>query len=620
MTQLSTTRIVAAISLVFAGVISLGLIAAPSIHVDVEAVVFPAYLPLEFATAPLAMPFLLIVGLVAIAVAVWCLKRGADVDGFRLALFTLSMVGVLTSQSITAFALCWEAMSLISAFLVATHHGRRPVRRAVFAYVLVSQLGALCIIASLAVLAVHAGSGRFAHLASASATLSNGTRTAALLLSIVGFGSKAGLVPLQFWLPRAHPVAPASASAMLSGAMLKIAVYGLLLACFVLAGPAPWEFGAVLLLVGALSAMTGALYATIESDVKRLLAYSSIEHVGIIVAALGLAVLGAAMREPALAALAIVALLFHSINHAAFKSLLFLGAGTLAERLHVTDLDQLGGLARGTLRRSAPWILLACMAACALPPLNGFASEWLVFNSLIKALSLGSPLFKSLSLFGLAAIAITGGLGAAAFIKMYGVGFLGEPRHQHDLEHEPFDASVAALMLLACICIAFGLFPTLCVRPISVLAAGLAGAQPLAVPQLGLLPVLAVLPVLGALAALAVVRWRGVRLARTWSCGSAVTVRSQYTATVLSKPLRLIFRFALFPERQRVIETGVSPWLPTRIMYVLSTRYLIDELARALAAIMQRVSRRTRVVQGGLMRVYLTYALVAFALALAVAR
>jgi hydrogenase-4 component B len=577
-------------------------------------------LRIDFGSSALATPFLLINAAVAIAIATWGLKRGAESDNLRLALFAASMAAVLFSQSLAAFILSWEAMSLVSAFLVATNHTRRPVRRAVFSYVIVGQLGAFCITAFLAILAAHAGTGAFSGMVVAATTLSMTTRTVALSLALVGFGSKAGLVPLQFWLPRAHPAAPANASAMLSGVMLKIAVYGLLLACFVLAAPAPWAIGLALLLAGSASALLGALYAAIESEIKRLLAFSSIENVGIIVAALGLAVLAASLDEPALAALAVAALIFHCINHAAFKSLLFLAAGTLVERLHITNLDQLGGLAKGPLRCSAPWILVACMAAAALPPLNGFASEWLIFNGFIKALVLGSIAFKMVAALAIAALATTGGLAAAAFVKLYGVGFLGEQRHPAAIEPERFDASVLALGALGTICVAFGFIPGIVLRPVFALAARLFGATPITVPTFSLLPALAVLPILGGVAALVLARRRGVRMAGTWTCGSVVTTRSQYTATVLSKPLRLIFGFALFPERERLTDYGVSRWFPTRIRYALSTRYVFDEGARAVASFVQRLSRRARIVQGGLLRVYLGYALAALLAALAVAR
>lgn len=587
-------RITGAASLLLGGAVSLAFIVrAP--HVELQPAVLPELLRFEFAVTPLALPFLFIIGLIAPAVALWSLKRGEDADGLRLALFSVSMMSVLLSQSIAAFTFCWETMSLVSAFLVATHHERRTVRRAVFAYVLVSQLGALCIVVSFALLGAHAGSGSFARIASAGVTLSPGTRAAALALALLGFGSKAGLVPLQFWLPRAHPAAPAGASAMLSGVMLKIAVYGLLLVCFVLAAPAPWAFGVALLAAGAASAILGALYAAIESEMKRLLANSSIENLGIVAAALGLAVLAAAANQPALAALAILAVLFHSISHAAFKTLLFLGTGTLLERVHQTSLDQLGGLAYGLMRRSAPSILVACMAAAALPPFIGFASEWLVFNGFIKAIAIEPRVFGTIAAIAIAALALSGGLAAAAFIKTFGIGFLGAPRHERAAKPEDVDASVFALASLAAVCLAGGAFPALFVRPLSVVAAQIAGSAPIAVPQISLLPAIALLPAVGAAFAFALAARRGVREAGTWTCGSAVTTRSQYTASVLLNPLRVLFGS-------------------------FSSHGLFDNAVRATAAFMQQLARRVRIVQSGLLRVYLAYALVAFMLALTAAR
>ena len=606
--------------LCFAAGVSLAPLFASHLQAAVTAAVFPQYLRLDFGSTPLAWPFLAINAGVMMAAAVWGLKRGSQSDGWRLAAFGTAMTAVLLAQSLAAFVLAWETMSLVSAFLVATYHQRRSVRRATFSYVLVSQIGAICIVAALGILAVHAGSGAFADISRASASLTGATRIGALTLALVGFGSKAGLVPLQFWLPRAHPAAPANASAMLSGVMLKIAVYGLLLACFTLAAPAPWAIGVALLIVGSLSALIGALYASIESDVKRLLAFSSIENVGIIVATLGLAVLAFAIHQNSLGALALVALLFHAVNHAAFKSLLFLAAGTLSEQLHVTNLDQLGGLAFGAMRRSAPWVLVGCIAASALPPLNGFASEWLAFNAFIRTMNGASISLIAFALVAIAALATAGGLAAAAFVKMYATGFLGDERHPREETAESFDASVLALALLAAVCLVIGVFPALVVRPIASLIAGIVDVAPLAVPNVSLLPALAVLPLLGGVAAFAAARLRGVRVSGTWTCGSTVTRRSQYTATVLTKPIRLIFHAALLPERQRIVEYGASRWLPVRITYTLSTRYLVDEAARRFAAFVQLISRRTRIVQAGFMRVYLAYALAALIAALAVAR
>jgi hydrogenase-4 component B len=581
--------------------------------------VLPDYLALDFGTTFLAVPFLVIIALVCAATAIWSLDGGKPRAAVPLALFALCMTAVLEAQSVLAFALCWEVMALVSVFLVASDHERRVVRRAAFSYMLVSQLGALGIVTALALLAVHAQSGHFSVLAASAATLPVPMRLAAMGFALFGFCSKGGLVPLHFWLPRAHPVAPAGASTLLSAVMLKIAVYGALLVLFVLAAPAPAIIGIVLVIIGALSAVLGALYAAIESELKRLLAYSSIENVGVIFAAIGLAAIAKAHGLPALAALALIAALFHSLNHAAFKGLLFLSAGTVVDRVHhVTDLDQLGGLAYGPLRYSAPFVLVGCLAASALPPLNGFASEWLVLRGFVSAIPGGSIGIAALAIAAIAALATAGGLAAAAFVKLYGTAFLGMSRHERVATPEPWNAAVTAVAVLAVACLVLGIAPVIALQPFAILAGALTGVAVPIPATVSWLPALALLPILGGFASFALAR-RAQRVP-TWTCGSPVTARSQYSATTLSKPLRLIFGFVLIPERRRVVETGASPWVPVRILYETSTRYVVDEAARWTAAVIQRFSRRTRLVQGGRLRVYLTYALVAFALMIVLAR
>lgn len=615
-----TIRILGCAALLAAAALALAAAVFPGGAFTIVPAVAPAELRLEFAATTLAVPFFALLALVVPAVACWGLRRGTPGDGFLLALFVLAMIGVFLAQSVAAFFFAWEAMSLTSAFLVGAHHERRDVRRALFSYIVVSQVGALCIVAALALLGAHAGSFRFVEIARAAPALPLELRSAVVALALVGFGSKAGLVPLHFWLPRAHPVAPANASALLSGVMLKVAVYGLLLVGFALAAPVPAAWSVGIMAVGLLTACTGALYAAVDSDLKRLLAYSSIENLGIIAATLGLALLAAASGATALATLAVVALLFHVISHGAFKSRLFLGAGTVAETAHTTDLEHLGGLSR-VLPFSAPFVLAGCCAAAALPPLTGFASEWLVFASFIRMLSMAPPLLQAAIAVGIGMLAVASGLAALAFAKLVGVAFLGESRTTHKATPERPDAAVVALAWLALACIAFGVAPALVLEPLRAVAAHLTGAGAAGVASLPAPPVaLAALPLLGAAFALALGRRRGIRFAPTWTCGSLVTPRSQYTATAFSKPIRRIFGFVLFPERQKVSDLGASRWFPTRIRYNVTTRYLVDEVARNLAAVVQRLARRARIVQAGRLRIYLVYAVVAVLVVLVVAR
>jgi formate hydrogenlyase subunit 3/multisubunit Na+/H+ antiporter MnhD subunit len=619
--DLTPTRTLGCITLLATAVLALlALASRGAAPLAIVPFIAPAELRLEFASTTLALPFFAIVAFIVPAVAFWGLSRGSADDGFRLAAFILAMLGVFLAQSVAAFFLAWEAMSLVSAFLVGTHHERRDVRRALLSYIVVSQLGALCILAALALLGQHAGSYRFADIGRAAAALGMGPRSAAIGLALVGFGSKAGLVPLHSWLPLAHPVAPANASALLSGIMLKVAVYGLLLIGFVLAAPVPLAWSIAVLGIGLLTTFTGALYAAVDSDFKRLLAYSSCENLGIIVSALGLALGAAALRLPALANIAFAALLLHALSHAAFKSLLFLGAGNVADSTHTTDLEHLGGLGRA-LPQTAALVLVGCCAAAALPPLTGFASEWLIFTSFVRGLGEVGPGLQMTIAGAIGVLAIASGLAALAFAKLFGIAFLGEPRTSRPIARETGDASVLGLGWLAFLCIAFGLAPALVLRPLIGVASALSGYGILAPGPLPTLPVLlAVLPCLGGGMALVLARRRGVRSVPTWTCGSSVTPRSQYTAAAFSKPIRRIFGFVVFPDHQKISDVGTSRWFPVRIRYEFTTRYIVDEAARNVAAFTQRFARRMRIVQAGLLRVYLVYAVVAVLIVLIVAR
>jgi hydrogenase-4 component B len=583
-----------------------------------------AMLDLVFGLTNLAAPFLAIVAILGLAVAFWSVRRGRPVDAVLIAGFVLAMIGVLTARSIGAFFIAWEAMSLISAFLVAAHHERRFVRRTTFLYLVITQGGALCILAALALLATHAGSPFFTEIARHADTQPSAQRNLVFVLALIGFGSKAGLIPLHFWLPRAHPVAPAAASALLSGAMLKVALYGLLAVTLELAAPAPAVWGVVLILVGAISALGGVLYAVVERDFKRLLAYSSVENIGIIVLALGVSVLGRARGNDVIANLALLAALFHAFNHALFKSLLFLGAGVVNDLEKTVDIERLGGLWH-VLRWTAPLVLIGCAAIAGVPLFNGFLSEWLVFESLIALLAAGDTPTKLLMAGTLAALALTSGLAAACFLKLFGTAFLGSSRRPavpHARERWAFDT--AALAMLAGLCIVFGAAPFLGIRPLAHVVAGISqstGDFGDVAAALAALPLtLMLLPLAGTALSLVAARRLGVRYAPTWTCGSAVTPAAQYTATAFSKPLRTIFAFLLMPDRSRAVETGTSSWFPSRIVYRTKSRYLIDEFARSVGALTLVLARRSRVVQSGSLRLYVAYAIVALVVTVAVAR
>jgi hydrogenase-4 component B len=608
--------------MVLAGAVCLGLawnaFSGPRMFAHLDAVT-PA-LSLDWGSTPIAAPFFALLGLLTIAVALWTQADGRY--AWRIAAFASAMAAVLLAQSVAAFMVAWEFMALASVALVGAHIEVRAVRRAAFAYLIVSQAGALAILGALGILATHAGDTSFAAIAKAAPLLPDAWRSAALGLALFGFGSKAGLFPLHFWLPRAHPVAPPNGSAMLSGAMLKIALYGLVIVFFTLAAPAGTVWSIVVIAFGAVSAIGGILYAAVDTDFKRLLAYSSIEHVGIICIGIGVALLFA-RSNAALSTAAMTAALFHAVNHALFKGTLFLAAGRVAKIAGTSDLDRLGGLAAALPWTSAA-VFIAMLAITALPPLNGFASEWLLFRTLAAGLDVADPVIRGAVVAALLALVLTGAIAAACFAKVYGIAFLGRPRqpyaHPGD---EAFGWQTLGTAFSAFVCVALGVVPFAAIAPLGRIAAALpggSGALPAAATALPAVPAVAVVAVASGIAALIFNRFRGVRYAPTWACGSVPTAQTQYTATAFSKPLRRIFAFVLFPEHERRVEVGGSPWLPHAIRYRTSTAYIFDDVIREFTAWILRLSRRGRGVQSGHLRLYLTYAAAVFLLIVVVAR
>jgi hydrogenase-4 component B len=296
-------------------------------------------------------------------------------------LFIAGMLLVLLADDAFFFMIAWELMSVASYFLVAFQHDNPANRRAAFLYLLMAEIGALAIILAFGVLASFADGFTFDALRGAG--LSNAWASIAFALALLGFGMKAGLVPVHVWLPEAHPVAPSHISALMSGVMLKVALYGLIRFCFDLIGEVYWQWGLVLMIAGTVSALGGILYAMMQTNLKRMLAYSSVENVGIIVMVLGLSMIFMAQNQPQLGALGFLAALFHAFNHALFKNLLFLGAGMIHHQTHELNIDQMGGLIK-RMPKTGMLFLIGCMSISSLPLFNGFVSEWLAFQTALQ--------------------------------------------------------------------------------------------------------------------------------------------------------------------------------------------------------------------------------------------
>jgi hydrogenase-4 component B len=590
--------------------------------------------------------FLALVGAAAVPASVYALgytrERREGIGGLGAAynVFLAAMVLVPVAANLLTFLVAWELMALASYFLVMTDGDQRTVARAGWVYAVVTHAGLACLLAGMLLLAQAAGSDRFADWPAAAALLSPGRRALVFVLLALGFGSKAGLVPLHVWLPLAHPAAPSHVSALMSGVMIKLGVYGLLRVGFEwLPGGPPW-WGALLLLVGAASALLGVLYALMEHDLKRLLAYHSVENVGIILLGLGAGMVFTATGLPALARLGVVAALYHTVNHAAFKSLLFLGAGSVLHATGTRNMEEMGGLVK-RMPWTAACFLVGAVAISALPPLNGFVSEWLTFQALLQSAEIRAPGLNLVFLAGLAGLALTGGLAAACFVKAFGITFLALPRSAESAEaHEAPGTMVAGMVGLAGACVALGLGATWVLPALDRAAAGLLGSPgPVATLAMDGLTVVvgqgfanaspaAVAGLLAvALGVLPLGLWlsgaRGDRRAyETWGCGRMLqTARMEYTATAFSQPFKRIFAVLYRPVKQLDIDFHPeSRFFVQTIRYANPHRSLIEEwLYLPALAWARRGARVVQRIQSGSANLYLAYIFGALLLLLLVA-
>lgn len=382
-------------------------------------------------------------------------QKGPGLLGLLYNLFIASMVMVVTVGNALYFLIFWEAMTLVSYFLVIYEHDQRSIYGG-FLYFLVAHLGTALIMVALLVFFVKTGSFDFSAFRKAS--LSPVLRSVVFVLGFIGFSAKAGAVPLHFWLPEAHSAAPSNISSLLSGVMIKTAVYGIIRVCVDFLGAGSWWWGFLVLAVGAISAVLGVIYALAQHDIKRLLAFHSVENIGIILMGVGAGIIGLAIGSPVLVALGLLAGLYHTFNHAVFKGLLFLGAGSVLYRAHTRNFEELGGLAR-KMPLTALFFLIGAISISALPPLNGFVSEWFTFHSLLSMGISGGLADKFWGPFFAALLALASGLTAMCFVKTYGITFAGPFRTKKaEVAREvPFSMILGkALLAIGCLLLGIG--------------------------------------------------------------------------------------------------------------------------------------------------------------------
>ena len=574
--------------------------------------------PFSFAVDRLSAFFLLLVCSVAIPVTLF----GASYFDLHyseqrrnwtwafLSLFLSSMIAVVTASTGFAFLAGWELMALVSAGLILIEGDSTERRHNVFIYLLMMHVGAAAVAACFFLFLPYSHGLDFRAIRAAGAIVPPGIRTAVFLFAFAGFGAKAGLIPLHLWLPRAHPIAPSPVSALMSGIMLKTAVYGFVRFAFDFLGGGPWWSGYAVLLVAAVTGLLGILYAIAENDLKRLLAYSSVENLGIIFLGLGTSLVFLAHHAPLGAALALVAALLHAFNHALFKSLLFLGAGAISNSTHSVDLNELGGLQRRMPLTGAA-ILVGCCSIAGLPLFNGFVSEWLTFRSFLAGSTLIDTKAQIVLPLMVGILALIGGLTAACFVKTFGVAFLGRPRSAgaEDAREVPLGMR-AGLCLLAAGCVLIGIVPGLLLRPLVPLAQVLitgAGVPSETLSIARITPWTAAI-VLGT-SALVVLFKRRERMARTWACGlPELSSRMQYTSTVFSKPIRFVFARVYRPDRKVEQVPADQPYFPVSISYrsVRTTSYE-RALYRPFVDLIVSLALRLRRLQTGNIQVYLLY-------------
>jgi hydrogenase-4 component B len=590
--------------------------------------------------------FILVIGVAGVPSALYAVGYTREYEGrysiagmgLALNLFLASMALVVMARNALTFLALWEAMSLASYFLVMTEKDDRETERAGWLYFVMTHAGFGCLLVGFLLLSGATGSMEFVGWHAGAATISATTRTVIFVLLAVGFGSKAGVIPLHIWLPQAHPAAPSHVSALMSGVMLKLGVYGLVRVGFDWLGVGPSWWGGALLVAGAVSAVLGVLYAMVDSDLKRLLAYSSVENIGIILLGVGAAMLFQTYHLPALAALALVASLYHTLNHAVFKSLLFMGAGAVLYAAHTRNMEEMGGLIK-RMPQTAVFFLVGSVAIAALPPFNGFISEWITFQSLLLSFQIPDKAINLTFALSVAALALTSGLAAACFIKAFGISFLALPRSEHAERAREVGFSMrSAMALLAVACLGLGVAPFAVLRFLSKTTFELLGATPdmqftwnsvvannhfATVSPLwiavALLALLASIPI-----ALRIFRANTARrYYETWGCGRAVqTARFEYTAASFANPFKRVFSVLYKPVKELAIEFHPeSRFFVRTISYSNEARSIFDDaIYGPLNRILRSFAEWVRLLQSGNVNVYLLYILVAMVVLLIIAR
>ena len=598
------------------------------------------FLSISFNIDNLAAFFIMIIAIVSFIVSLFSYtymshyfyRRNISIFGCFYNLFILSMILLVASSNLILFLVFWELMSLISYFLVIYEHEKSEVQKAGRIYIIMTYTGTAFITAAFALVAYWTKSFDFS--AMNSALIPSNYANIIYVFLLIGFGTKAGIIPMHIWLPYAHPVAPSNISALMSGVMIKMSIYGLLRVIFdVLPGNPMW-WGVITLIVGTVSAILGIAYSLASTvNIKRLLAYSSIENMGILFCGIGMLLIARAAQNSFLFVLALTATLLHTLNHAIFKSQLFMSAGAIQYSAHTKNMEKLGGLIK-KMPIASVFIFIGCLTISSVPPFNGFISEYIIFQTIINSIAWFAPVgkFSLVILFMVvaAALALAGALVAFCFVKLYGISFLGMPRSA-DAENvkEPGKPMLVALGFSASLCLALGIFSKYTIGLIDNVNSQLANLKLLStdwslssflhypIESTGLnISVGLLLLIILALAGIIALVVRSLRKHtvvdryNTWDCGfTKLNPKIQYSATGFSKSIRIIFRGLFKPNRELVITEGYGPYNIKKGIYTISTEKVIEKyLYKPFVNMIVNFSRKIRFkIQTGSIHTYLLY-------------
>ncbi|MPZ44495.1 MAG: hydrogenase 4 subunit B [Betaproteobacteria bacterium] len=593
-------------------------------------------LPFHLRLDPLGGFFLFLIGIGSAGISIYAAgyferetPQRLRLIGLQYHAFLAAMALVVLADDAYLFMVAWESMAIASYFLVTTDHRLPEIRSAGFLYLLIAHIGAIALLLCFGILQGGGGLDAYTFDALRRAELTPFWATIAFVLAFAGFGAKAGMMPLHAWLPEAHPAAPSPVSALMSGIMLKTAIYGMVRVFYDLIGNVTWQWGLTVAITGALTAMFGVLYALMQHDLKRLLAYHSVENIGIILIGIGLSMVFIATGHPEAGALGLIAGLYHTLNHAIFKGLLFLGAGSILHATGLRDLNDMGGLIR-RMPATATYFLVGALAISALPPLNGFVSEWLTYQTALQAALLSDGVLRSLVPLLAAMLALAGALTAMCFVKVYGIAFLGqprEPRHVSDASHRGGDAGFherIGMAWLALWCVVLGIFPSTVVGlldrvAVSVMGSGLPRAAldsgwlwlvPARAEQASYSPVIFLITILVVFGlTFAGVRWiwhGRLRRSAAWDCGfPEQSARMQDTAAAFGQPIRWIFG-PIYRIRGRV----PAPDDPQPRFELQVEDRLWYALYLPVARMVEYVCARVGLLQQGRISIYLLYSFV----------